>query len=48
VQLAGLTPGVHYYMRYYTNDGQHANNTEFPNNTSVDAYKTYWSFIIQP
>ena len=48
VQLAGLTPGVQYYMRYYTNDGQHANNTEFPNTTSVDAYKTYWSFIIQP
>lgn len=48
VPLTGLTPGVQYFMRYYTNDGQHANNTEFPQNSSVDPYKTYWSFIIQP
>jgi hypothetical protein len=48
IPLTGLTPGVQYFMRYYTNDGQHANNTEFPQNSTVDPYKTYWSFIIQP
>lgn len=48
VPLSGINPGVQYYMRYYTNDGQHPNNTEFPTNTTVDAYKTYWSFILQP
>jgi len=43
-----LTPGQIYYMRYYANDGTHTENTEFPKDESVEFYKTYWSFIIQP
>ncbi len=35
------------YMRYYVNDGNHANNTEFPRTEMVYPYKTFWSFIRQ-
>ncbi len=35
------------YMRYYVNDGNHPNNTEFPKNEMPYAYKTFWSFIRQ-
>lgn len=35
------------FMRYYVNDGQHQNNTEFPRNETLFPYKTYWSFIRQ-
>lgn len=35
------------YMRYYVNDGNHANNTEFPRTEMVAPYKTFWSFIRQ-
>lgn len=33
------------FMRYYVNDGDHAQNTEFPRNDLPLAYKTFWSFI---
>lgn len=36
------------YMRYYVNDGDHPNNTEFPRNETEDGYKTYWAFKIKP
>ena len=48
VNTSNLIPGTIYYMRYRVNDGQHTNNTEFPENTSNEFYKSYWSFIIQP
>jgi hypothetical protein len=48
VNISNLIPGTIYYMRYRVNDGQHTNNTEFPENTSNEFYKSYWSFIIQP
>lgn len=35
------------YMRYYVNDGKHAQNTEFPRNDLPYAYKTFYSFIRQ-
>ena len=34
------------YMRYYVNDGDQPIDTEFPVDDSNDAYKTYWSFIV--
>lgn len=36
------------YMRFYANDGDHPNQTEFPLNESVFYYKSYWSFYIKP
>jgi hypothetical protein len=48
VPSQNFTPGQTYYMRYYVNDGKHAENTEFPKNSSIDYYKTYWSFIVVP
>jgi hypothetical protein len=48
VPTSGLTAGNQYYMRYYVNDGHHAQNTEFPETTSNPFYKSYWSFILQP
>jgi hypothetical protein len=48
VNTSNLIPGTIYYMRYRVNDGQHTNNTEFPENSSNEFYKSYWSFIIQP
>ena len=35
------------YMRYYVNDGAHANNTEFPRTELLFPYKTFWSFVRQ-
>lgn len=40
--------GITVYMRYYVNDGEHIENTEFPNDNSYDGYKGYWSFKVQP
>lgn len=34
------------YMRFYTNDGDHATDTEMPTSNLIIQYKTYWSFII--
>jgi len=36
------------FMRYYTNDGDHAINTQFPTDNLILPYKTYWSFIVKP
>ena len=36
------------YFRYYFNDGDHANNTEFPRTDMADPYKTYSSMYIKP
>lgn len=34
------------YMRYFVNDGDHTDNTEFPTDNLPMPYKTYWSFYI--
>lgn len=36
------------FMRYYINDGDHAQNTEFPTTNLMFPYKTYWSFFVKP
>lgn len=48
VNTSTFQVGQTYYMRYYVNDGNHADNAEFPENTSIDLYKTYWSFTVTP
>lgn len=48
VPTAGFQPGETWYMRYYVNDGFHAQNTEFPKTSSLVYYKTYWSFTVVP
>lgn len=48
IPASTLTTGVQYYMRYYVNDGNHPQNTEFPRTDSNDFFKSYWSFILQP
>lgn len=47
IPTINLTHGVQYFMRYYVNDGTHPANTEFPLTSSIEYYKTYWSFIYQ-
>lgn len=34
------------YMRYFVNDGDHINNTQFPTDNLQIEYKTYWSFKV--
>lgn len=36
------------FMRYYVNDGDHPNDTEFPTTNLMFPYKTYWSFFVKP
>lgn len=36
------------FMRYFTNDGDHPTNTQFPTDNLILPYKTYWSFIVKP
>jgi hypothetical protein len=36
------------FMRYFVNDGNHANDTQFPTNNLVLPYKTYWSLYVKP
>ena len=47
VNASSLPANDTLYMRYYVNDGQHPQNTEFPRDEQIYAYKTYWSFIRQ-
>jgi hypothetical protein len=48
VNTADYPPGDVVYMRYYTNDGGHSQPTEFPVNSSILPYKTFWSFYVKP
>lgn len=48
VAATGFPKGDTVFLRYYTNDGDHTNDTEFPRNDMIDPYKTWWSFIIKP
>ena len=48
VNTAALPLNDTLFMRYYVNDGDHVNNTEFPRNELPFPYKSYWSFIRKP
>ena len=39
--------GTTVYFRIYVNDGQHTVDSEFPRNTSLFYYKSYFSFYVQ-
>ncbi len=43
-----FSPNQTVFMRYYTNDGDHTADTEFPRNDHIYPYKTLWSFKIVP
>jgi hypothetical protein len=47
VNASALPLGDTLFMRYFVNDGDHPQNTEFPRNELPFAYKTFWSFIRQ-
>lgn len=36
------------YFRYFVNDGDHQQNTQFPRNESIIQYKTFYSFYVTP
>lgn len=48
VNTSQFASGDTIYMRYYVNDGDHAQNTEFPRSDMLDAYKTYAAFYVKP
>jgi hypothetical protein len=48
VNSGSFAAGDTVYMRYYVNDGDHAQNTEFPRDDNDDAYKTYAAFYVKP
>ena len=41
------TSGTTVYFRFYANDGHHLIDSEFPRTTSINYYKTYFSFYVQ-
>lgn len=47
INTAGIPEGTKVYMRYYVNDGQHAQDSEVPHNNSQDWLKLFWSFVVQ-
>lgn len=48
INTSGLPQNQILYMRYYTNDGSHTNDTQFPTDNLQHEYKTYWSFKVTP
>lgn len=47
VNTANFAVGDTTYFRFYCNDGDHVNDTEFPRSSLVAPYKTYYSFVVQ-
>ena len=47
INTADFDTAQQYFMRYYVNDGENIENTEYPNNNFSIIYKSIWSFIIQ-
>lgn len=47
IPTASLPANDTLYMRYFVNDGDQPQNTEFPRNDLPYAYKTYYAFIRQ-
>jgi hypothetical protein len=48
VNSGAFAAGDTIYMRYYINDGDQPQNSEFPRDDSQDAYKTYAAFFVKP
>jgi hypothetical protein len=48
INSGNFASGDTLYMRYYVNDGDHSQNTEFPRSDMDDAYKTYAAFYVKP
>ena len=48
VNTGSYTPGVNVYFRFYFNDGDHAEDAEFPTDNHEDGYKTYSAMYITP
>ncbi|MDX2003316.1 MAG: hypothetical protein SFW35_12830 [Chitinophagales bacterium] len=48
INTGTLPTGIPIYMRFFVNDGDHAQDTYFPRNESITPYKTYWAFYVQP
>jgi hypothetical protein len=46
INTANLPHNQKVYMRYFVNDGDHINNTQFPTDNLIIQYKTFWSFYI--
>lgn len=46
INTANLPHNQIVYMRYYVNDGDNANNSQFPTDNLPQAYKTYWAFYV--
>ncbi len=46
INTANLPHNQLVYIRYFVNDGDHPNNTEFPTNNLPIQYKTFWSFYV--
>lgn len=44
---SAYSPGTTVYFRYYVNDGDHADNSEFPNDDDPPYYKTIYAFYVQ-
>lgn len=47
INTSAYAVGTTHFFRYYVNDGHHTADTEFPYQTLLDPYKTYFSFIVQ-
>jgi len=47
VETKNILKDTTVYMRYYTQDEDHSTISEFPTNSDLDLYKTFWSFIIK-
>lgn len=47
INTANFAVGDTTYFRFYCNDGDHANDTEFPRTSLVAPYKTYYSFVVE-
>ncbi len=48
VNSGNFAVGDTVYMRYYVNDGDQPQNSEFPRDESLDPYKTYSAFFVKP
>ena len=46
INTASLPHNQIVYMRYFVNDGDHINNTQFPTDNLQIEYKTFWSFYV--
>ena len=48
INTGDFTPGVNVYFRFYANDGDHVEDSQFPTDDHEDAYKTYSSMYVLP